>query len=296
MLLNNINPTVKKVLFCTFSLFTCLTSVSQQVVLKSQTTLGGNSNSNKNSKVVLVSAVPPSNLVKTNSQTNTSILEKESEIVVVSKIAPSGVEVNYLPLFGGYNKTEAQQIEDEMFLSDCDKNFENREKASAFFAKMGWEYLEEGNKNNAVHRFNLAWLLMQNNPDTYWGLGVVEYQSSNFTNAITLMTKSLELHKEPNHILMVDLATIYIQMSLSNPTSLFESSKAKQLLQKAISTQPNYVTSYMQLALVNLLENNPESAWEAFHKGYELSPSEVNQEILKELLNRKADPKGIFKP
>ncbi len=84
-------------------------------------------------------------------------------------------------------------------------------------------------------------------------------------------------------------------MATENPNSLFEITKARELLEKALFIQPSYLTAYMQLTLVEILENKTDLAWETFYKGYELNPKEINPEILKELLNRKEDPKGFFK-
>jgi tetratricopeptide (TPR) repeat protein len=157
------------------------------------------------------------------------------------------------------------------------------------------QYLEEGNRNNAINRFNLSYLLNNKNLDVFWGLGVIEYQSGNSSNAVKLLNDGLMLSKEPNHVLMVDLATIHLKMASENPNSFFEITKARELLEKALNIQPSYITAYMQLTLVEILENKIDLAWETFYKGYELNPKEINPEILKELLNRKEDPKGLFK-
>lgn len=220
---------------------------------------------------------------------------KAEKVIIVNKNAPVGVDVNFLPLFGGFEKTENQQVDDQLFLSDCDKNFKNRKEAGEFFSKMGWDYLSEGEKNTAIHRFNLSYLLDNENIDAYWGLGVIEYQQENYSSAIKLMSKGLELCDGQNYVLMVDLATVYIKTALANTNSVIEINQAKKLLQNAVKIQPNYSLAYVQLAVVYLFENQPDEAWNQFHKGYELNPAELNREVLAELLSRKDDPKGIFK-
>lgn len=182
-----------------------------------------------------------------------------------------------------------------MFLSDCDKSFKSRSEASEFFSKMGWDYLSEGDKNTAINRFNLSWLLNPENIDAYWGLGVIEYQSANFSNAIKLMTKGIDISKNTNYVMKVDLATVYIKMAINNPNSMIETNIARGLVNDALEIQPKYTPAYMQLTLLNIFENKPDEAWESFHKGYELNSQEINLEILSELLQRKEDPKGIFK-
>lgn len=229
-------------------------------------------------------------------QKEDTIIDEEAEkVVVVSKTAPLGVDVNYLPLFGKYEKTETQQVNDELFRSECDREFATRSEASAFFNKMGWQYLSEGDKSTAIYRFNLAYLLNPDNFDVYWGLGVIEFQSGNFSNAIELMEKGLELSDGKNYIFMSDLATVHLKMAMNNPNSVIETHKAKSMLSQAVQIQPQYTPAYVQLTIVNLLENNLDAAWENFHKAYALNPAELSPEVLVELLSRKEDPKGLFK-
>lgn len=296
MLLFNLKAFVKKNNLIFLIIITGFNGFSQQVLLKSQTKSTSDFGVkriqiNSSQNTAKLSSIEP----KANSSFENSNIESAEKVVIVSKLAPKGVDLNFLPLFGGFDKSESHQIDDQIFLSDCDKSFNSRTEASEFFAKMAWQYLEEGNKNNAINRFNLSYLLNKKNIDVYWGLGVIEYQSGNSSNAVKLLNDGLTLSKEPNHVLIVDLATIYLKMASENPNSLFEINKARELLEKALFIQPSYITAYMQLTLVEILENKIDLAWETFYKGYELNPKEINPEILNELLNRKEDPKGFFK-
>ncbi|MCF8323443.1 MAG: hypothetical protein K9I84_00680 [Leadbetterella sp.] len=270
-----------------------IVGVAQQIVLKSQTT-GSNSLVKGNNLANEKKTTSSSTVLKTKQEVP-SALESIAEVVIVNKTAPVGIDINFIPLFGGFTKTESQEIDDQMFISDCDKQFKSRAEASAFFSKMGWDYLAEGDKNTAIHRFNLSWLLNNENVETYWGLGVIEFQSANFSNAIKLMNKGLEIPSEPNYVLMADLATVYIKTALNNPNSMIETANARNLLIKSLEIQPKYTPAYMQLTLVSIIENKLDDAWVSFHQGYELNPKEINVEILGELLKRKADPKGVFK-
>ena len=228
---------------------------------------------------------------------STAVPQEEAveKVIVVTRTAPANVDINYLPLFGHYEKTESQLVNDELFLSECDREFASRKEAGDFFNKMAWQYLSEGDKSTATYRFNLAWLLSPQNFDTYWGLGVIEFQNGNYTSAIELMDQGLGLSDGRNYVFMTDLATVYIKKALGNTHGIIESSKAKELLSEATRIQPQYTPAFVQLTIVNLLENNPDAAWENFHKAYELNPAELSREVLAELLSRKEDPKGIFK-
>jgi tetratricopeptide (TPR) repeat protein len=223
-----------------------------------------------------------------------SIIEREHQVILVGKTAPVGVNIYEIGLFGGYQKTLSQQEEDKLFLADADRNFDNRDKASAFFSDMGWQYLSEGNKELATNRYNLAYLLNSRNMDVYWGLGVINYQKGELEDAVKLMTKGLENDGDKNVALLVDLATVHIKCFTENHHAA-DMPQAYELLDKAIALQPDFANAYMQLALANLVDGNIDQAWMSFHKGYEKNPGQVDFQLLSELLQQKPDPKGFFK-
>lgn len=215
------------------------------------------------------------------------------EIAPNRKFAPVGVNIKVLPLFGEYEKTDLQRKEDDEFLKMCDANFQNRSKASEFFATRAWEYLQEGQADTAVHRFNLAFLLDDENVDAFWGLGVVEYQKGHIREAINLMQRGNDINQD-DPVLMVDLATIYIHAYTIDKKDN-DLVSAFNLLEKAIEIQPESQNAYNQLTLAEILNGQYDNAWEHFHKSYEIDPQGINHDILKDLLSKKPDPKGIFK-
>lgn len=214
--------------------------------------------------------------------------------VIKKRFAPAGTNIHLLPLFGEFEKTDAQKAVDEEFLKMCDLNFPSREKASAFFAERAWEYLSEGQQDTATYRFNLAYLLDNENSDAFWGLGVISYQNEKYDKAINLMKRGLEIDDDDNTTLIVDLSTVYIKCFTvdAEKEDLY---KAFDLLEKVIKKQPEMANAYMQLSLARLLNGQIDDAWENFHKGYEIDPDNASVDILEGLLAKKDDPKGIFR-
>jgi tetratricopeptide (TPR) repeat protein len=267
---------------------------AQQVILKSENAPLGGSVTNAIPEVVK----PAENAKKPFEpkqfeSLGKEVIEVDHEVVYVGKVAPTGVNIYHIPLFGGFHKTLQQIEEDEAFLTDCDKNFATRAEASKFFADMGWQYLSEGSKEMAIYRFNLASLLDQKNVDVYWGLGVIEYQQGHYEEAIKLMSQGIEADHKFNVTLMVDLATVHIKCFAENqhPSDL---QRAFKILDDAKLLAPNFANTYMQLAMANLVNGQIDEAWLQFHKGYKIDPSVVDTQILTQLLNQKPDPKGFF--
>ncbi|MDZ7935516.1 MAG: hypothetical protein U5M51_11295 [Emticicia sp.] len=183
---------------------------------------------------------------------------------------------------------------DEEFLKACDLNFKTRSEASEFFATRAWEYLGEGEKDTATYRFNLAYLLDDENSDVYWGLGVIAYQNEKYAQAIDLMNRGLEIEDDDNVTLLVDLSTVYIKC-FTVDAEKEDLRKAFELLTKALIKQPESANALMQLSLAKLLNEEIDEAWERFHQGYELDPDNASIEILEGLLAKKDDPRSIFK-
>lgn len=201
-------------------------------------------------------------------------------------------DVSMIPFFAHQPKSVEQQLEDLAFISSCENNFGNRVNASTFFCQMGWQYLAEGAKELATQRFNMAWLLNKQNPEAHWGLGVILFQDNDLQTANTTISKAAEL--APQHPgIHTDLATLLLERFIAeeNVQFLFQS---RDILLKIIEKFPHWATAHTQLASTYLHLGESQLAWGAFHKGYELSPSEVDFNLIDKLLQHAEDPKGIF--
>lgn len=283
-----------RVLFLGVLVTNFFSAFGQQIILKSELSHSGGGVLLPNNPEKEPEAVSKPFEPKQFKSLNESVINREHEVVMVGKIAPKGVNIYEIALFGGFQKSFQQMEEDKAFLEDCDRNFESREKASFFFSDMGWQYLSEGSKEMATYRYNLAYLLNPKNVDVFWGLGVIEYQKDEYEEAIRLMSLGLEASTSPNVTLLVDLATVHINCFTENKHNS-DLQKAYQLLNQAINLKPDNANAYIQLALANLVNGKIDEAWMSFHKGFEKNPSVADKQLLSDLLKIKADPKGIFK-
>jgi tetratricopeptide (TPR) repeat protein len=212
----------------------------------------------------------------------------------VSKPRPLTLaERHVLPLFGEVSKTSAQIDEEIRFLSDCDKMFGSRNEASQFFASRGWEYLQEGQLDTAIYRFNLAYLLNDKNIDSYWGLGVICYQKENLSDAERMLRKGVDLSPD-NVALLVDLSTVELKhyALVSEAEDLNE---ADQVLQHAVVLDSTYAQTHYNLSLVEYYRGNFDKSWEYLHNGRKLNFSLINLQFVDLLREKLADPQGFFK-
>lgn len=198
-----------------------------------------------------------------------------------------------LPMFGNQPKTEAQQKADEKFLSSCDKSFESRTEASNFFMDRGWEFFNQGQVDTAVYRFNLAWLLNPDNPNTYWAFGLIENGKGNTAPAIEMYDRALKIQPK-NSLLLSDAAAAYL--------TLYETAKKKKhlkqavaYLDRAIAADPRNAYALSGYSQVKFHEKKYADAWNYLHLSREIDMMSIDYNFLGELLAKMPDPKGMFR-
>jgi tetratricopeptide (TPR) repeat protein len=102
-------------------------------------------------------------------------------------------DINLLPKYGLLPKNDTQKKADAKFLEAMDKEYKgNRKKAAEDVALMGWQFLREGNGQDAMKRFNQAWLLDSSNGSALWGMAAIEA-------TIGESEESLKLFAEAEH-------------------------------------------------------------------------------------------------
>ena len=197
---------------------------------------------------------------------------------------------NTVPFFGEQPRTTEQ----EKFLISCDANFETRPAASQFFAQRAWEYVQEGQLDTATYRFNLAHLLDPQNVDTYWGLGVIQFNKGNTTGAIVLLNRGLRVDST-NTALMTDLATIHLGRFQKDSTQTRDLVRAENLLSVAVEIDTANAGAFQKLAVVDYHRERYDAAWQHLHRSRALGLTNLDFGFLGQLMARKEDPLGVFK-
>ena len=83
-------------------------------------------------------------------------------------------DTNLLPKYGGVPRNEAQLASDEEFIKTIEGLYGgNRIEAAEYFATRGWNYLRQDNRQDAMRRFNQAWLLDKSNGAALWGMAAI---------------------------------------------------------------------------------------------------------------------------
>lgn len=98
---------------------------------------------------------------------------------------------NLLPKYGELPRLEWQKAADEAFLRATDEEYHgDRKKASSDTALRGWQYLVVGDHDNAMRRFNQAWLLDPNNGTALWGMAAVVADAGQLDKSLKLFAEA----------------------------------------------------------------------------------------------------------
>lgn len=100
--------------------------------------------------------------------------------------------IRLLPKYGHAEKTVQQKEADAEFIKTTTKEL-TPQAASEKYVEFGFKYLNEGNPQTAMYRFNQAWLLDAKNPGVYWGFGSVYFSFKDYKNAVNQYNEGLSI-------------------------------------------------------------------------------------------------------
>ncbi len=123
--------------------------------------------------------------------------------ITISLIAwsSSGAQdISLLPKYGDLPKNAIQQEADKKFISTIDERYKgDRKKAAAEVSMRGWQLLRQSNFDDAMRRFNQAWLLDSTNGNALWGMAALQ------TNKRGKATDALKLFAEAEQYSLNDI-------------------------------------------------------------------------------------------
>jgi len=100
---------------------------------------------------------------------------------------------NLLPKYGGLPETAIEKEINAKFISGMDEDYHgDRKKASMDMAMRGWQYLAAGDLDDAMRRFNQAWLLNRQNGTALWGMAAIQASSGKYDDSLKLFAEAEE--------------------------------------------------------------------------------------------------------
>ncbi len=108
-----------------------------------------------------------------------------------------GQDLSLLPKYGEVPKNPVQIEADVKFLSGIDRYFgKDRQRAATESSNRGWQMLQQGKKDDAMRRFNQAWLLNPHHGAALWGMGTLQMKQEKFTQGLDLYEEASQYVKD----------------------------------------------------------------------------------------------------
>lgn len=127
--------------------------------------------------------------------------------------APSEERIDNIPMYGqpAIQRPDFLKKADEDFIKQAVTGFGSREAASKAWWAQAEKFMNDGNLDYAMRRYNQSWLLDPNNYQPYWGFGRVMTERSKLDEAIEHLEKAKQLCNDSYQkvALLSDLGATY---------------------------------------------------------------------------------------
>ncbi|MCE5262383.1 MAG: hypothetical protein LLG97_02485 [Deltaproteobacteria bacterium] len=168
--------------------------------------------------------------------------------------------INLLPKYGTVQKNEKQIAADKAFLAEVDKQYNgDRGKASEHAAMRGWQFFRQGKSDDAMRRFNQAWLLDNQNGAALWGMASIQGKAGKMDECLKLFSEA-EQYTGNDIDFMVDHARAigFAAVAMRNETLLADAFNRYEQLYKKM---PQHVLNLQNWAIVLYATGNYTEAW-----------------------------------
>jgi tetratricopeptide (TPR) repeat protein len=167
---------------------------------------------------------------------------------------------NLQPKYGSTPANEAQKKADKEFIAAMDEHFKgDRKKASEDASTRGWKYLRQNNAQDAMKRFNQAWLLDHANGAALWGMAAISSVNDK-------TDESLKLFAEAEHYVGtdIDFAVDYafalgIAAAKANNATLIKEALAR--FSRLYGRAPQHTLNLQNWAITLFYVGNYAEAW-----------------------------------
>jgi|SRR5471030_74211 len=100
-------------------------------------------------------------------------------------------DISLEPKYGLAQKNAVQNAADVKFLADIDSYYKGDRKTPANeMAARGWKALQDGNMQDAMRRFNQAWLIDNANGAALWGMGAIQANTGKASQSLSLFAEA----------------------------------------------------------------------------------------------------------
>lgn len=214
--------------------------------------------------------------------------------------APKGQRIDNIPMYGqpDIQRPDFLKKADEDFISQASGGFSgDRKAASDAWHAQAEKYMNKGDLDFAMRRYNQAWLLNPDSYKPYWGFARVMVAQGEFDEAFKYFEKAKQLINDrcQEGALLADIGVGYhhkaniIKNDQQKRTYYF--ALANQSFKESTDIDPTYPLSWRSWAFSLYFEGKYDEAWEKTKKAKSLDPNVMPARFLKDLRRKMPEPK-----
>ena len=226
-------------------------------------------------------------------------------LAILSSCDSQSIKIdNTKPMYGEVERTKEYKEIDEEFIQDCLKQFGTIDSSVAVQIDNAWRYYYNNDLKTAMKRFNQAWLLNPEYPDSYFGFASLLESQKNPTGANHYYKIGIEkdIKNDRAEICYQRIAdckeqlkdiegtiNAYEEIAKMDPKNSYafkkigylqmqsgHSEKAIEAYDIAISLDPKDAMTFNNRAYLNQTLRNYEAAIDDYSKAIELDPKYIS--------------------
>lgn len=176
---------------------------------------------------------------------------------------------NTLPMYGGMEKSREFKELDEEFRQVSLKQFGSIDSAVNVQIDNAWRYFYNDDLETAMKRFNQAWLMNPEFPDSYFGFASLLEMQNKSEEAERFYALGIEKDKNK------DRAEISYQRIADCKEQLNDIEGTIKAYEKIASVNPNNSFAFKKIGYFQMRSKNSEKALNAYDKAIELDPKDA---------------------
>ena len=199
-------------------------------------------------------------------------------------------------MYGGIDRSAEASLReaDAKLISETTRHYGSREKASAAFAGNGFAYYGRDDLTNAMRRFNQAWLLDPDNPEVYWGFGVIRHDQGKNCEAMGFFEKAASYGRYVQGM-APDAARVKVLCAVEDKALTSEGrealfSRAQEIYAEALIKEPNKGYVHASMATAFYWEGKYAEAWASVRLAQE-SGARLPEQFSRLLRDKMPEPK-----
>jgi tetratricopeptide (TPR) repeat protein len=204
-----------------------------------------------------------------------------------------------LPMYGQPRISRPEKLKqaDESFIRDATFRYKTRQAASQAFAGQGWTAVRSGQLDEAMPRFNQAWLLNPKNYSAYWGFGAVLSRRGKLAEALEHLENARQLIDDPTQrvALLSDLGTLHSEYATRLPKER-ELERAQHFVlansrfAESLENDPKFATGWREWAMSLYEQERYAEAWVKVKQAQDNGAEPFPPEFLKKLAAKFPEP------